>query len=81
MERDRLICCLVGRYTALDSGITSEDLRIRIDQHLADCHLTSIGTESSDLQLFEELLGETMISVMGQGYNRKQRRLGGVKGK
>lgn len=74
MERDRLICCLVGRYTALEPRINSQDLRIKIDNHLFECKLTPLGTEPNDTELLQELLDETMISVLGQGINRKTRR-------
>lgn len=74
MERDRLICCLVGRFTALEPNISSGDLKIKIDQHLQECNLTSIGTEEGDVELLQDLLDETMISVLGAGINRKQRR-------
>lgn len=74
MERDKLICCLVGRYSALDPSITTDNLRIKIDQHLQECNLTSLGTEPNDLELMQDLLDETIISVLGQGINRKMRR-------
>lgn len=76
MERDRLICCLVGRFTALEPNLNAEDLRIKIDQHLQECNLTSLGTEPNDLELMQDLLDETIISVLGQGINRKMRRGG-----
>ena len=74
MERDRLICCLVGRYSTLNPSINADDLRIKIDQHLAECNLTSLGTESNDKELMQDLLDETIISVLGRGINRKMRR-------
>lgn len=74
MERDRLICCLVGKFSALDRNITADDLRVKIDQHLQECNFTSIGTEEGDLELLQDLLDETMMSVMGAGINRKMRR-------
>jgi len=74
VERDRLICCLVGKFSALEPNITAEDLRIKIDQHLQECNFTSIGTEDDDLELFDDLLNETMMSVIGSGINRKMRR-------
>ncbi len=76
MERDRLICCLVGKFSALKPNITADDLRIKIDQHLQECNFTSIGTEEGDLDLFQDLLDETMMSVIGAGINRKMRRDG-----
>lgn len=74
MERDKLICCLVGRFVALEPGISSGDLKIKIDQHLQKCNLTIIGSEEGDVDLLQDLLDETMISVLGAGINRKQRR-------
>jgi len=74
MERNKLICCLVGRFTALEPSICAADLRIKIDQHLQKCNLTLIGTEEGDTDLFQDLLDETIISVLGAGINRKQRR-------
>lgn len=78
MERSNLICMLVGWFTAKKPDITPDDLRIQIDQSLTDSKLTTLGTEPNDLQLLEELLGETMISVLGKGINRKTRRKYGV---
>jgi len=75
MERDRLICCLVGKFTALKPSITAEDLRIILDQHLMDCNITPLGTEPNDAELMQDLLDETAISVLGQGINRKMRRI------
>ena len=74
MERNYLICMLVGQFVAKDSSINSEDLRIKIDQALTKACMTTLGTEEGDIQLLNELLGETMIYVIGQGINRKQRR-------
>lgn len=74
MERDRLICCLVGKIAALDKNITADDLRIRIDQYLQECHFTPLGTETGDTELLQDLLDETMMSVIGLGVNRKMRR-------
>ena len=74
MQRDRLICCLVGKFTALEPSITADDLRIKIDQHLQECNFTPIGTEDEDLELLQDLLDETMMSVIGSGINRKTRR-------
>lgn len=80
MERSNLICCLVGRYSALNPNLDSKDLLILIDQHLAECQITSIGSEDGDLDLIQDLLDETIFSVLGRGINRKQRRAGGIKG-
>ncbi len=74
MQRDRLICCLVGKFTALEPSITADDLRIKIDQHLQKCHFMPLGTEDGDTELLQDLLDETMMSVIGSGINRKTRR-------
>lgn len=75
MERERLICCLVGKFVTLDPSITSQDLRIKIDQYLLESNLTGLGTEPNDIDLLQDLLDETMISVLGSGINRKNRRM------
>ena len=74
MERDRLICCLLGKYTALQPNISPEDLRVKIDQHLIECQFTPLGTEHGDNDLLQDLLDETMFSVIGRGVNREMRR-------
>lgn len=78
MERSNLICMLVGWFTATDNTMDSGDLKIKIDNALMESHFTPIGTEKNDLQLMDELLGETMMYVIGKGYNRKDRRKGGI---
>lgn len=78
MERSYLICMLVGWFTAKKPDIKADDLRIQIDQSLTDSKLTTLGSEPNDVQLLEELLGETMISVLGKGINRETRRKHGV---
>lgn len=72
---------LIGWYSATDHTIDADDLRIKIDNALMKSHFTPIGTEDNDLQLMDELLGETMMYVIGQGYNRKDRRKGGITAK
>ncbi len=74
MERNFLICGLLGWYCAKDPHITSEDLRIKIDQTLADSKFTPLGTEPGDLQLMDEVTAEFLMSVLGRGFNRKDRR-------
>lgn len=74
MERDHLICCLFGRITASKPDIDSQDLRIEIDNVLSESKFTTIGTEPNDIQLLDELIGELQMSLMGRGYNRKDRR-------
>lgn len=78
MERSNLICMLIGWHTATDHDIDGADLKIKVDNSLINAHFTPLGTEPNDLQLIDELLGETMMYVMGQGYNRQQRRAGGI---
>ena len=74
MERDRLICCLIGWYSALNPEIKAEDLRIDIDEHLIKSKFTPLGTEPNDLELMQELLDETIMSIFGRRINRKMRR-------
>jgi hypothetical protein len=77
MERNYLICTLIGRFTALDQNISADDLRYKIDEKLLESCMTPIDTK--DVQLLDEVLAETMISVMGRGVNREQRRDQGIK--
>jgi len=77
MERNYLICTLIGRFTALNQNISAEDLRYKIDEKLLESCMTPIDTK--DVQLLDEVLAETMISVMGRGINRDQRRDQGIK--
>ena len=74
MERDRLICCLVGKYSALDKTIDANDLRIKIDQHLSQVNMMPLGQEPGDTELMQDLLDETIFSVLSAGVNRKARR-------
>jgi len=74
MERDRLICCLVGKYSALDKTLDAEDLRIKVDQHLQQFNMIPLGQEPGDEELLQDLLDETIFSVMAGGINRNYRR-------
>lgn len=74
MERHYLICMLIGQCVATDRNLNSDDLKLKIDEALLKCCFTPLGTEDGDIQLLDELLGETMMYVIGQGINRKQRR-------
>lgn len=74
MERARLICCLVGWYTRDDPSISSTDLKIKLDEHLIHSKMTPLGTEEGDIDLLQDLLDETMFSVLARGFNRKDRR-------
>ena len=78
MERSNFICCLVGYITAKHTSISSTDLKIKIDERLFESQMTPLGTESHDTDLLQDLLDETMYSVMGRGINRKLRRNMGV---
>jgi len=74
MERDKLICFLSGEFIALQPSMSGEDLKIKIDQRLTECNLPSLGSEPNDDELIKNLLDETIISLFGQGINRKMRR-------
>ena len=74
MERNYLICSLIGWFCAKEPSINGSDLRIKIDQSLADSKFTPLGTEDTDTQLLDEVSGELLMSVIGRGYNRKDRR-------
>jgi hypothetical protein len=68
---------LIGRYVALDQSISVDDLRYKIDEQLLKSCMTPIAKD--DILLLDELMGEVMISVMGEGFNRDDRRKLGVK--
>jgi len=72
MERNYLICALMGKFVEHDNSISGEDLRIKIDQALENSCMTPIGPD--DIQLLDEVTGEIMISVIGAKINRAQRR-------
>jgi len=74
MERSYLICSLLGWFCAKEPRIDGMDLKIKIDQVLTDSKFTSLGTEDTDMQLIEEINAELLMSVMGRGFNRKDRR-------
>ena len=74
MERDRLICCLVGKYSALDKTMDANDLRIKVDQHLQQFNMIPLGQESGDEELMQDLLDETIFSCLAKGINRETRR-------
>ena len=75
LERSYLSCVLFGRITASKPDIDAVDLRIEIDNILTESKFTTIGTEPNDIQLLDELIGELQMSLMGRGYNRKDRRI------
>ncbi len=76
MQRNYLICALMGKFVEEDHSISAEDLRIKLDQALATSCMTPLGPD--DTQLLDEVLGEVMISVLGAKINRTQRRKYGV---
>ena len=65
---------LIGRIAASNPSINGQDLREEIDKELTKCHFTLLGYEEGDTTLLDELIGETMMYVIGQGINRRQRR-------
>ena len=74
MERNYLICSLLGWFCAKETDINGPDLKIKIDQVLVDSKFTPLGTEHTDTQLLDEAAAELLMSVMGRGFNRKDRR-------
>ena len=74
MERNYLICSLLGWFCAKEPGINGPDLKIKIDQVLGDSKFTSLGSEHTDMQLLDEVNAELLMSVMGRRFNRKDRR-------
>lgn len=74
MQRDRLICCLVGKFTALQPHISPNDLSIKIDQHLSKCNFLPLGSKPEDLDMLDELIDEISFSTIAAGVNRKSRR-------
>ena len=74
MERYHLIADLVGWFCAKEPSIIAEDLRIKIDQVLADSKFIPLGSEEGDLLLLDEMCSEFLMSVLGRGYNRQDRR-------
>jgi hypothetical protein len=65
---------MLGWFCAKEPDITSDDLRVQIDQLLSNSKFTPLGTEIGDLQLLDEMIGEFTMSVLGRGFNRKDRR-------
>lgn len=72
IEREKLICMLVGWYTGKNPNISAIDLRISIDQHLIECNQQPL--DKNDNELLDNLIAETIIKVLGSGINRKTRR-------
>ena len=74
MERNWLICGMLGWFCAKEPNITSGDLTIKIDQFLADSKFTPLGTETGDLALLDEMIGELTMAGIGRGFSRSDRR-------
>ncbi len=74
MERNWLICAMLGYFVAKEPRITSDDLRYKIDEFLMESKFTPLGTEDGDLQLLDEMIGELTMSALGRGFNRSDRR-------
>jgi len=74
MERNYLICALVGWFAAKDNSIDGLDLKIKIDQILTNSGFPILGTEKDDTQLLMEMEAELLMSVMGRKFNRADRR-------
>ena len=74
MERNYLICALTGWFSAKEKSLDGIDLKIMIDQRLIDSGFPTLGSEKGDDQLLLEMEAELLMSVMGAGVNRKDRR-------
>ena len=74
MERNYLICGLLGWFCAKEPSIDGPDLKVKVDQVLKDSGFTLLGTEKDDLQLLDEMIAEFLMSVMGRKFNRSDRR-------
>lgn len=78
MERGRLLCSLIGFFVAKYPNADAEDLKVRVDNHLFECHLTPIGTEPEDIEILQDLLDEVSFSTLARS-NRSERRAGGIR--
>lgn len=74
MERTWLICGMLGYFCEKIPNITSQDLKLKIDNFLLDSKFTPLGTEEGDLQLLDEMISELTMSALGRGFNRSDRR-------
>jgi len=74
MERNYLICSLLGWFCAKEPNLSGSDLKIKIDQVLVDSKFTPLGTEDTDIQLLDETTAELLMIIIGRGHNRKDRR-------
>ena len=74
MERTFLICGLIGFFCAQDKELDGIDLKIKVDQTLESAGFPLLGTDKNDDQLLNEFSSELLISIMGRGFNRADRR-------
>jgi len=74
MERNYLICALTGWFSAKEKSLDGTDLKIMIDQRLIESGFPPLGSQKGDDQLLLEMEAELLMSVMGAGANRKERR-------
>ena len=74
MERNYLICALVGYFAAKDKSLDGLDLKIKIDQVLTNSGFPILGAEKDDTQLMMEMESELLMSLMGRKFNRNDRR-------
>jgi len=74
MQRDRLICTLIGGIVAKNPNIEAIDAQIIIDQKLIAAHFTPLGSEPNDAEIIQEAIDEMKIYVIGKGINRAARR-------
>ena len=69
MERNYLICGLVGWFSAKNNSIDGLDLKIKVDQVLTNSGFPILGTEKDDTQLIMELEASTNFCH----YNREKK--------
>ena len=74
MERNWLICGMIGYFCAKFPNISSDDLRYKIDEFLIESKFTPLGTEDGDSTLLDEMIAELTMSGIGRGFNRADRR-------
>lgn len=74
MERNWLICGMLGYFCGKEPRITSDDLRYKIDEFLLASKFVPLGTEEGDLQMLDEMISELTMSALGRGFNRNDRR-------
>lgn len=72
MERDKLICMLIGYYVAKMQNINEYDMQILIDQNLVRANYLPLNDQ--DKELIQELIDESSWFVISKGVNRETRR-------